>query len=49
MPIPALNSIAHQDSVLNSGRSSSRPKRIRPNRLIARNSRKKMKNVVAMR
>jgi hypothetical protein len=30
MPIPVANIIEIQDTVLNSGRSSSRPRRIRP-------------------
>ncbi len=38
MPIPVANIIEIQDRVLNSGRSSSRPKRIRPYRETARSS-----------
>ena len=47
MPIPALNIIATQDTVRNSGRSSSVPSRIRPKRLKARTIANTRKTAVA--
>ena len=46
MPMPVVKSMANQASVLNSGRESSGPSRIRPNLLSIMKTARPRKNVV---